>query len=130
MKNITLLCGLMILLSAGAAKARSQEEALSDQDKGSSLFKACKAEVRWMDSPGGNMDPSIPLGLRCGGYLEGFIDANALASPSLFCPDRDATMGTFARVYVNYMDQHPKLMDKHRGIGMVEAMRAAYPCSK
>ena len=39
-------------------------------------------------------------------------------------------MGTFARVYVNYMDQHPKLMDKLRGIGMMDAMKAAYPCSK
>jgi len=128
LKTIVTCCGLMILLSFAAIKAHGQMPPLSDRDKGSSLFQQCKADIRVTDSAA-ESDADRYSALQCVGYLQGFTDAYALVTEPRFCLG-DASFGTLARVYVKYMEDNPKYMDMHRGIGFMEALKNAYPCQK
>jgi hypothetical protein len=37
-------------------------------------------------------------------------------------------LGTLARVYVAYMEKHPKLLDAYKSEGLFDALVDAYPC--
>jgi hypothetical protein len=126
-KNTVVICCVLALLSF--AKCRSQEPALSEQEKGSTLFENCKADLRIADSESKNSALDETGAYRCIGYAQGFADAYAMVSPARFCAE-GASIGTIIRIYVNFMQQNPKYLDSYRGIGFLEAMKASYPCAK
>jgi len=78
-----------------------------------------------MDSPTAN-ERDLRDGGFCLGYFRGFGDYNAMASSSI-CLDRAHT-GTAIRVYVAYMEKTPKFLDETMIIGVIYALKDAYPC--
>ncbi len=63
----------------------------------------------------------------CVGYIQGFVQAIELFGPRAICTER-ASWGTMARIFVAYMDAHPKLMDQHKALDLREALIETYPC--
>jgi hypothetical protein len=63
----------------------------------------------------------------CIGYIQGFVQAFELNGAMVICTE-GASWGTMARVYVAYMDAHPKLMDEHKANDLAAALVDAYPC--
>jgi hypothetical protein len=112
-----------------AAPSHCQPSTLGEEDKGSWLFHVCQAAVRSMDAADGGTDADVPLTGRCLDYTEGVTDAVALLSTRSLCPGTAST-GTMLRVYVNYMQKHPKLLDEPKQIGLLNAWIEAYPCTK
>lgn len=125
-----MFCEMALLACIFEPAIHGQQEVLSEQEKGSSLFQACKANIRVVDS---NVEGEADhyYAYRCVGYLQGFMDTIPLSSKQAWprvCIG-GATIGTLARVYVKFIEDNPKYLDMHRGIGFIEAMRAAYPCA-
>jgi Rap1a immunity proteins len=112
-----------------AAPSHCQPSTLSEDDKGSSLFHACQAAVRSMDAADGGTDADASLTGRCIDYTEGVSDGVVSLSPRSLCPG-NASVGTMIRVYVIYMQGHPKLLDERKHIGLLNAWIEAYPCTK
>jgi Rap1a immunity proteins len=102
---------------------------LAEDDKGSWLFHVCQATVRSMDAADGGTDADVPLSGRCIDYEEGVLDGVVSENPHAFCAGM-ASNGTMIRVYVNYMRQHPKLLDEAKSIGLIRSWIESYPCSK
>lgn len=114
----------MVLL----ALALISGQALSnDHDRGSNLYVACKADVRALDKVERQNDE--PLAVYCLGYLEGITDTADLTKYGI-CLVNKPTLGTLTRVYVTYMEQHPKMFDSLRPRGVLEAWADTYPCFK
>jgi hypothetical protein len=63
---------------------------------------------------------------NCASYISGFVDG--LGPTPGGCPSPDATVGTLIRVYVAYMEKNPKWLDDYRFVGLLRAIREAYPC--
>ena len=100
---------------------------MADSQRGTWLFQACQGAVRWMDAPITNKPvDDVENFDNCTAYLGGYIEG---ADPGV-CPSPEATMGTFVRVYVAYMQKNPKMLDTWRTRGLEAAMRRAYPCRK
>lgn len=100
---------------------------LSDSDRGTWLFQSCKGAVRWLDAPDANRpDAENENFYKCTSYINGFLDAET-AFTTCVAPD-SATLGTFIRVYIQYMTTHPKLLDDHKAVGLQSAYLDAYPC--
>lgn len=78
-----------------------------------------------MDSPTAS-ETDFRDGEFCLGYFRGFGDYNAMAGSSI-CLDRAHT-GTVIRVYVAYMEKNPKFLDDMMIIGVIYALKDAYPC--
>jgi hypothetical protein len=95
--------------------------------RGSDLFHSCKADVRFDDQPSSVTSADLDEARRCQAYIDGFLDGNERVSPAVICAD-SATVGTIARVYVAFMEQHPILMDAPKGLGFYQALAEAYPC--
>jgi hypothetical protein len=95
--------------------------------RGSDLYASCVADVKMMDDES-YYDPSAA---RCLYYIDGFIDGlmvnEVSGRRSLVCLTT-YTYGTVARVYVKYMQEHPKAMDQDKAVGFLFALREAYPC--
>jgi hypothetical protein len=62
----------------------------------------------------------------CIGYFEGFVDINQFSDSSLCL--NSARIGTLIRVYVSYMEKHPKLLDDFKVSGVIYALKETYPC--
>ena len=91
------------------------------QSETAQLYDACKAAVRVFD---GTDRPGIDVNIApyCLGFARGFLaEADGVCMP-------ESTFNTIARVYVTYMDQHPRLRDEPGGVGFGLALRASYPC--
>jgi hypothetical protein len=58
--------------------------------------------------------------------MEGFIAAMNLTQAKICVTG--ATKSTVVRVYLAYMDKHPKLFDVPKQIGLGLALRESYPC--
>lgn len=126
MNKIRLGLFIAMLVVAFAVPDVAQKTPLQDVEKGLWLFHACQAEIRMIDSPSGGKTPDAVL---CETYVTGFIDGILLGAGThqAFCAN-EASIGTVVRVYVNYMQQHPKLLDEYRPVGLLEAITANYPC--
>jgi hypothetical protein len=91
---------------------------------GSVLYEECKNAIRLRENP--NSDTSLEAigSAECVNYLSGFVDG---LSDKSICLDH-YNEGTLARVYVVFMDTHPKYLDEHKAQGLLFALRDAYPC--
>lgn len=129
MKTIVAMCAVSVMLFSASVCVRGQNQQVDKRDSGSSLYQACKAEIRFMGSSDDNNESDRTDSFRCIGYLQGFMDAYSQVQPQQFCA-ANATLGKIALVYVNYMHKNPKLMDTYRGTGVYHALKDAYPCPK
>ncbi len=62
----------------------------------------------------------------CFGFIGGTVQG--LNTMKVSCPPRSATLNTMVRVYLAYMNKHPKSLDFDRSAGVYGAMKDAYPC--
>ena len=113
---------LAFLVAAGLQQA-------ANFSKGSHLYGACEAAVRMTDDPNSQQARTeMPSSTYCFGYLAGYIDGlNVLTERACV---HGASVNTVARVYVRFMQRNPALMDEAKHLGVVLALRDAYPCSK
>ncbi len=95
-------------------------------NKGSRLNSACQAELRLLDQTTRDLEEDSYEGQFCEGYISGINDG-LMAEGTSVCTD-GAAEGTLIRVYVLYMQQHPKLLDEHLSVGARKAFTEAYPC--
>jgi hypothetical protein len=123
MRGVLKNLGVLAFVLAVGVVGHAQE----GYGKGSWLFQKCQAYVRTIDNPNGGSDSDNQDGARCFDYLKGFVDGIMDHSPQPFCPG-SATTGTTVRIYVNYMQQHPKLLDDSKTVGILQAFKEAYPC--
>jgi hypothetical protein len=116
----------VVILSLACKAATSQVPAgVEDDSKGSWLYHSCQSGVRAEDA-GKNADANdIEDANHCIDYIAGFMDESS--SDTLFCVG-NASKGTLIRIYVNYMQKHPKYRDQYRAIGLLAALHANYPC--
>src|SRR5580698_2062393 len=126
MRTILTLAALFILSCLSHAQAPHE---LDPDQKGSWLFHACQANVRTMDASNGGTDADLALSDHCLDYTEGYIDGSLGVAPRSYCLG-DARLGTMIRVYVNYMQQHPKFLDRPKSVGLLRAWVENYPCQK
>jgi len=125
----SLVLAIWNLSVVGAGEGLQSSPNLSTEDKGSWLFHACQANIRTMDAADGGTDADVALTEKCIDYEEGVFDGALSVSPRSFCPG-NATNGTMIRVYVNYMQEHPKLLDEAKSVGLIQAWIHAYPCPR
>ena len=101
------------MLTPVLALAMMQQQ---DTHKGSFLVAQCRSVVRMQDKDAGaNVTVDAEAASYCLGYFEGltaFMDPTA----SGVCLNQ-ATPGTLVRVYVAYMDKHPKAFDESKSAG-------------
>ena len=106
-----------------------QAPADPDFRQGTWLFSACKGAVRWMDAAEGSKpENDLSNFNNCSSYIYGFFDAEQLFN-NCTIPE-GVTMETFIRVYVLYMEQHPKLLDDNRYLGLQKALLNTYACKR
>lgn len=127
-KNGTIFALLIVWIGGGSSSCHAQNT--DEYGKGSWLFEKCQAYVRMIDNPNGGTDSDLNMGARCFDYLKGFTDgAMGFSQIKPFCPG-DASTGTTVRIYVKYMQDHPKLLDDAKIVGLLAAWKDAYPCRK
>ena len=97
--------------------------------KGSHLYGSCQAAVRMTDDPGSQQARTeLASSTYCFGYLAGYIDGlNVLTSKACL---NGASLNTVARVYVNFMQRNPALLEEAKALGVVLVLKDAYPCPK
>ena len=96
---------------------------------GKELYQSCQVVVRYLDNPQhAPSDPEFDQAVQCSSYIGGFTDALGVGAKPICIGD--ATIGTLVRVYVLYMQSHPKLMDSYKSIGVYAALQDGYPCSR
>jgi hypothetical protein len=116
---------LIPLLALGLSFA-FQTPTDSNLNKGTSLFASCKAHIRVMDKTYKNLDDDYAESQYCLGYVEGFTTGDIYGGGSLCF--KEATAGTLVRVYVAYMERHPKLLDEDKYVGLADALIDSYRC--
>ena len=117
----------MLALATVLALSMQPAVTLSDTERGTWLFQSCQGAIRWLDAADDRRRDAEQLNFaNCTSYVSGFLDAESLFTDCL-APE-SATIGTFIRVYAQYMTEHPKLLDEHKGIGLQASYRDAYPC--
>ena len=109
---------LPLVLSVHAQSSAADQAAATK--RGLYLYASCKAIVRIAEGTASASD--VDKAEYCFGFLDGYT-----AGTGGVCVL--ATTGTAARVYVKYMDDHPKLMDEDSRLGFDLAMDANYHCS-
>jgi hypothetical protein len=123
-RSLTIL-PLFLLMLVGKSTSSQAPVGIEDDSKGTWLYHYCQVSVRAEDA-GKNAEPTdIEDANQCIDYIAGFMDASY--NTTLFCTG-NATTGTLIRIYVNYMQKHPKYRDEQRGIGLLAALHANYPC--
>ncbi len=71
--------------------------------------------------------------MMCASYISGVADMNALftgtAGWGFFCfPKRGLSQEQQIRVFIKWAEAHPELLHETRRLGVVEALREAFPC--
>jgi hypothetical protein len=97
-----------------------------DLQAGSTLYVECRAATRVQDDPKRATEEDLDASTICTAYISGFVDASTLSHA--VCLGAETTMATYARLYVAYMQSHPKDMDALRSLGLYHALKANYPC--
>ena len=116
------ILGLPLLLcSSGVLSGQTGSSKLPH---GSELYHACQAAIRVMDRTPKQGD--IGSSEFCRGYFTAFYEFNTLLKTSICMSG--STVGTTERVYVQYMEKNPKLMDEMMLFGLTDAMKANYSC--
>ncbi len=112
----------LLALAMFAQKAN----AVPQNELDSTLYHNCKADVRMMDSPTGGAHEDMDPAEACIDYVSGFWYGYSVRGG--ICNANDASRGTVIRIYVAFMETHPKLFDEDRGLGLWGALVDAYPC--
>jgi len=99
----------------------------ADSDKGSDLYRECKNWVALVDKTRKLDELDTFEAGTCRGYIDGI--SSGLISLGVTCPG-NATMGTMIRVYLVYVDKHPKVLDFPPSAGVYGAFEETYPCHK
>ncbi len=123
-----LLLSIPLFSERLASKAQGQtgNPDTGNVESGTYLFHACQASIRVMDSPTAS-EEDIRDGAFCAGYFHAFGDYNDMNSGSSICLS-NARVGTSIRVYSAYMEKNPKGLDAPMIVGVIQALKDAYPC--
>ena len=95
---------------------------------GARLYRACQASIRMADAGAQASLVDAARGNLCVGYLSGYQDALDAAKARGLCVP-NVTTEAIIRVYVAYMDKHPKLLESDMATGVHGALFEAYPCA-
>lgn len=79
------------------------------------------------DASSGESHDDGEQALECVVYLSGF--AESLITTNQLCTQKTPSIESIVRMYVAYMDKHPKMFAEERAEGVLNAFRDAYPCS-
>ena len=94
---------------------------------GGKLYVQCLAEVRLLDAPPNKQEQSdVVPAVACVAYIDGFTDGVNLFGQHV-CIGK-ASLGTLARVYVEYMKKNPTMMERPKNLTLTLALEDAYPC--
>lgn len=107
-----------MLISLALATSLLTHDPIPERLRGSTLYNNCKADSQ----------THLMAATECMDYISGFVDA--ALSARLICPSENATNGTVVRIYLQFMDQHPELLDENRYLGLEGSLITAYPCTK
>lgn len=133
MKNKIVLIAMMFSALTLVASGQGAS-AVPRLSTGNSLYQQCRATILLMDNRSQASDSDYIDNAECIAYISGFMDGYYLGAPAknqVFCiPDNTASFGVLARLYVQYMDKYPKLLDEDRQEGLVGMLIANYPCPK
>jgi hypothetical protein len=92
------------------------------------LFHSCQHTIRMMDSEPNKANADDVNGADyCIGYFHGIEDIIEVYGSTGVCI-KDASLGTVIRVYMAYMEKHPKLLDDLEVAGVLEALHDSYSC--
>ena len=109
----------------------------TDMNSGAFLYRSCTNLVRLWDGAKGF---DLGRAADCKSYILGFLDGNGFAVAQdtaagtggsghwLYCLDGAPSEKTAVRVYMNWMDKHPRAFPDPRSVGLVGALMDAYPC--
>jgi Rap1a immunity proteins len=118
---------LLLILMFGSC-GLSSTSAQSKKSDGTTLFQSCQHTIRLLDLGADKATAEdVTDSNYCRGYFQGFEDTIKVYGSAGVCLD-DTRIGTVIRVYVAYMDKHPKLLDDLEIAGVIEAMHETYPC--
>jgi|SRR5271170_779436 len=106
------------------AIASSLQTDLPETSRGSALYDECRDAIRIREEPSSTTPLEAIGSAACVNYLSGFVDGLSDKTVCLGTYNE----GTLARVYVVFMDKHPKYLDQHKAQGLLLALRDAYPC--
>ena len=125
MKKLLIVCAFVFSATSLCPQDAGK---LKDYQKGSWLFHVCQVNIRNTDVANGGNPAEVGLVTECLDYFQGFVEG-AVVSTAQFCPPISSTTTTaMIRVYLNYMQAHPKLLDAHRVVGLLLALKESYPC--
>lgn len=128
-KTISLLA--LFALSASLSVGASGQSANSgpNSSTGNFLYQKCRAVIRVVDAGDHVPDSDYVDSAKCVEYIEGFLDGYYLGAPSnsqVFCiPDKTTSFGVLARLYVQFMEKYPKLLDEDKQEGLVGMLIAS-----
>ena|ERR1700733_4633792 len=122
------MLGIIVIVGLNARVVGQNSPALTPNQKGDYLYHACKAVVKQMDD--GGSEPSAEW-RYCAGYFDGFIESHLWYETTSkdFCFDENSSNAVLIRVYVQYMEKNPKLLDALKAVGVALTLRDNYPCS-
>ena len=92
------------------------------------MYRNCKVTVKIADNRSGTSDEYTSSAL-CISYIDGFLDGFQMGLADPICYS-GASLVTMARVYLAYMDIHPKMFDLPKLVGVSNSLFEAYPCRK
>lgn len=98
------------------------------QAPGSELQRQCHLYVKLLDGERLTDPEEMYDAGQCFGFIGGI--AQGLNTLKVSCPPRAATLNTMVRVYLTYVEGHPKVLDFDRSSGAYGAFKQAYPCPK
>jgi len=134
MKTLCSIIGVALLLLL--AVPRAQVAGDPSPLPGNTLLDACRMAIRLDENggAGGPEDAPFSAGL-CYGFLLGMGEMNAAytalhprAQPFL-CPPREFNEQQGARIILRYLDTHPEQLHLPGGALVLDAFRAAFPCT-
>jgi hypothetical protein len=115
------------MLAPMLALAMMQNPPVPIPRRGAALYAACLADIRIMDKTS-SAESDLSDANQCMDYMTGFSDAVELTTAPI-CIE-NASLGTLVRIYVTYMQAHPKMMDTEERFGVYGALSQAYLCPK
>jgi Rap1a immunity proteins len=128
MRTLIVSAALTLSSLSTAHCAAQKDDVIAPLDHGSQMFLDCKSGIKLIESVASGVrdkDMDIHGGERCANYFVGFTEAASFGNLLCF---GNGTLGTMVRVYIAYMEAHPKIMDEPRAIGVQYALFDAYHC--
>jgi hypothetical protein len=120
----------LILLSTAAQSSTQKSDAVPEGERGSALFRECKAAVKVADESEPHSTVDLTTGASCIRYFDGFTEALAISESSNNVCLRNYSLMTVIHVYVRFMETEPKFLDSERWMGAYASLLANYRCKK